>query len=95
MFISTVKADPYQNVIQFTLGRDTTLAQRGDRYPAVWIQGDKQIAIAAGKYWDTFCCVAEQKWTKIEISQTLVDWTGIGKVCIATYNMIFLFGGVQ
>ena len=68
MFVSKVKAGPHQNVIQLTLGAETA-----QRRLSVWIQKDKQIAITYHKYWNAFCCIAEQKWTKIEISQTLVD----------------------
>ena len=80
-FITKFGADAYQSVIHFTLGGN--MGKYGDRTPAVWIKNNKAVHIASAisgnpnAYFD-ICCVAEQKWTKVEISQTLVD----GKVWI-------------
>ena len=76
VFAGHFKEDAYQSVIHFTLGGNSD--NYGDRTPAVWIKNDKKVTIASAisgdkNAFDDICCLVAQKWTKIEISQTLVD----------------------
>ena len=76
VFVTKFGADAYHSVIHFTLGGDAS--QYGDRTPAVWIGNTKTMHIASAisgnlnAYWN-FPGIQEQKWTKVEISQKLVD----------------------
>ena len=88
VFVTKFGADAYHSVIHFTLGGDA--GQYGDRTPAVWIGNTKSMHIASAisgnlnAYWN-FDEIPEQKWTKVEISQTLVD----EKVQLTTFKIEF------
>ena len=90
VFVVHFKEDPWQSVIHFTLGGN--MDKYGDRTPAVWIKNDKKVTIASAisgdkNAFDDICCLEAQKWTKIEISQLLVD----GKVWIPYYIFYFMY----
>eukprot|EP00091_Calanus_sinicus_P012103 TRINITY_DN2742_c1_g1_i1.p1 TRINITY_DN2742_c1_g1~~TRINITY_DN2742_c1_g1_i1.p1 ORF type:complete len:146 (+),score=26.13 TRINITY_DN2742_c1_g1_i1:261-698(+) len=75
VFVTKFGPDAYRSVIHFTRGGN--MAQYGDRTPAVWIGSTRTMTIASAvsgnlnAYWN-FEGIPGQKWTKVEISQTLV-----------------------
>ena len=86
VFVGHFKRLPYQSVIHFTAGP----AYYGQRTPAVWLKPDRKVHVSSSisgiSTYDDICCLVAQKWTKIEISQTLVG----GKVGIRFYIISYL-----
>eukprot|EP00091_Calanus_sinicus_P012101 TRINITY_DN2742_c0_g1_i2.p1 TRINITY_DN2742_c0_g1~~TRINITY_DN2742_c0_g1_i2.p1 ORF type:complete len:262 (-),score=44.39 TRINITY_DN2742_c0_g1_i2:443-1228(-) len=76
VFITKTGADAFHSVIHFTIGGNAD--QYGDRTPAVWITNTRTMVIASAvsgnlnTNWN-FAGIPEQKWIKVEISQTLVE----------------------
>ena len=86
VLVNHFKRFPYQSVIHFTgTGTGTGPAYHGQRTPAVWLKPDTRVhfssAISGISTYDDICCIQAKKWTKIEISQTLVGGK-VGNQCL-------------
>ena len=78
MKITNFGADAYQSVIHLTIGGNAE--SYGDRTPGVWITNTKLFCIASAvsgnlNHYQTLAApvLEENKWTKVEISQTLIE----------------------
>ena len=75
LLITEFASAPYETVIHFGLGGN--VEKYGDRAPAVWLNKDKYLHIASSisgnrnHYYNTQVNLEENKWIKIELSQTL------------------------
>ena len=89
ILITKFGSDPYQSVLHFGLGGNAE--KYGDRAPAVWMTKDKYLLVASSisgnknHYYISQMDLKENKWIKIELSQTLTD----GKAGIQDYIFSF------
>ena len=88
LLITKFDTTEYQSVLRLTLGGN--INAYGDRAPAVWVHKDKYLHVTSSingnkNLWYNVQNVplVENKWYKIEISQTLMD----GKVNFSQENI--------
>ena len=78
LLISKFDAEVYQSIIHFGLGGNAEAY--GDRAPAVWVHKDKYLHVTSSingnlnLYYNVQSVpLVENKWFKVQISQTLID----------------------